>query len=377
MRDTVLQIIGDIGFTPDVDRLIGTVSDHHAIIPTLESRGADISAMPSGERAIFELVRKRLIAAVSPKHIYEAVTVTLDCGGNTFTAKGRTVIEQGWKAVQNTPENDEDGEAEDNNNLPELSKGQTFDSVSVTVREGSTKPKPHHTEASILAAMESAGAEDFKEIQGEVERKGIGTSATRAAILEALVKRGYVQRSKKNLIPSDRGKNLIAILPTPLTSAKLTAAWEEKLLRVQGGELAADEFMESIAAFIKFIVLSENKPKPEFAALFPNEKKNTAPSLGACPRCGSPIREGSKGYFCNNAACGFKLWKASKFWTAKKKTLTPTIVAALLKDGRVKLTGLFSDKTNKTYGATIMLDDDGGEFVNFKLEFEQTGRART
>jgi len=372
MRGTVLQIIGDIGFTPDVDRLVGAVSDHHAIIPTLESRGADISAMPGGEREIFELVRKRLIAAVSPKHIYEAVTVMLDCAGNTFTTKGKTVIEQGWKAVQNMPENDEDGDNEDSGSLPELSKGQTFDSVDVTVKEGSTKPKSHHTEASILAAMENAGAEDFKEIDGEVERKGLGTSATRAAILEALVKRGYVERSKKNLLPTDKGKNLITVLPNPLKSAKLTAEWEDKLLRVQRGELDPDEFMTNIAAFIKSIVLSENKPKPELAALFPNEKKNAAPSLGTCPRCGAPIREGVKGFFCDSRACGFKLWKESKFWTAKKKPLTAAIVADLLKDGRVAVKGLFSEKTGKKYDAVVVLDDTGGEFVNFKLVFSNS-----
>ena len=371
MRDTVLQIIGDVGFTPDVDRLVGAVSDHHAIIPTLESRNADISAMPSGERGIFELVRKRLIAAVSPKHVYEAVTVTLDCGGNTFTAKGKTVIEQGWKAAQDTPDSDEDGENEDNGSLPELSKGRVFDSVSVTVKEGSTKPKPHHTEASILAAMESAGAEDFKEIEGEVERKGLGTSATRAGILEALVKRGYVERVKKNLLPTDKGQSLIAVLPNALTSAKLTAQWEERLLRVQRGELDNDEFMSSIAAFIKSIVLSENKAKPEYAALFPNERKNAAPPLGNCPRCGSPIREGSKGFFCDNAACGFKLWKESKFWTAKKKPLTAAIVADLLKDGRTAIKGLYSEKTGKKYDATVIIDDTGDRFVNFKLDFDK------
>jgi DNA topoisomerase-3 len=284
MRDTVLRIIGETDFTPDVDRLVGAVSDHHAIIPTLESRNADTSALPSGEREIYELVRKRLIAAVSPKHVYEAVTVTLDCGGNTFTAKGKTVIEQGWKSAQNAPDADDDGDSEDSGDLPELSKGQAFDSAAVTVKEGFTKPKPHHTEASILAAMENAGAEDFKEIIGEVERRGLGTSATRAAILEALVKRGYDERSKKNLRPTDKAKNLITVLPNSLTSAKLTAEWEQKLLNVQKGELTADEFMGNIAAYIKSIVLSENKPKPEFAALFPNERKNAAPELGACPR---------------------------------------------------------------------------------------------
>ncbi|GHV12274.1 DNA topoisomerase [Clostridia bacterium] len=283
MKDTVLQIIGETDFTPDVDRLVGAVSDHHAIIPTFESKTADISAMPGGERAIYELVRNRLIAAVSPKHVYEAVTVALDCGGNTFTAKGKTVIEQGWKAVQNAPDTDDDGDTEDSGDLPALSKGQTFESVNVTVKEGFTKPKPHHTEASILSAMETAGAEDFKEIDGVPERTGLGTAATRSGILELLVKRGYVERVKKNLLPTDKGKNLIAVLPTALTSAKLTAIWEQKLLEVQRGELAADEFMVNIGAFIKAIVLDNDKPKPEFIHLFPNTRKNTE-SLGKCPR---------------------------------------------------------------------------------------------
>ena len=374
MRDTVLQIIGDTDFTPDARRLVGPVSDHHAIIPTLESKNADVSVMPSGEREIFELVRKRLIAAVSPKHIYEAVTVTLDCGGNTFTAKGKTVIEQGWKAAQAAPDADDDDESEDGGDLPELSEGRTFSGASVIVKEGFTKPKPHHTEATILSAMENASADDFKEIEGEVERKGLGTSATRAAILEALVKRGYAERVKKNLLPTDKAKNLIAILPDALTSAKLTAEWEHLLLRVQRGELAADEFMNGIAAFIKSVVLSENKAKPEFAALFPNEKKNTAPPLGTCPRCGSPIREWQKGFFCDKRDCGFKIWR-NKFWTAKKKPLTAAIVTALLKEGRVSLKGLLSEKTGRKYDATVVLDDTGDGYVNFKLEFN-AGRAK-
>jgi len=138
MRDTVLKIIGDIGFEPDIDRIVGKVTDHYAVIPTLESRTSDISALPSGERETFEIVRKRLIAAVSPKHVFEAVTVTLDCGGNTFTAKGKIVISPGWK----TQPDDGDDE-EDNGDLPELSKGQSFDSVSVSVKEGATTVAAH------------------------------------------------------------------------------------------------------------------------------------------------------------------------------------------------------------------------------------------
>jgi DNA topoisomerase-3 len=362
MRVTVMKILGDIGFTPDIDRIVGKISDHHAIIPTLESRGADVSAFPSGEREIYELVSKRLIEAVSQKHIYEAVTVTFDCAGNPFIAKGKTVIEPCWKS-DSVPEANEDNES---SNLPPLSKGQTFDSVQTSVKEGSTKPKPHHTEDTILKAMETAGDEDMPE---DAERWGIGTSATRAAILESLVKRGFVERVKKNLMPTDKGKRLIAVLPDTLTSPKLTAEWEHKLLQVQKNELNVDEFLNGIAEFTKAIVKDNSTPNPKFAAIFPDAKKQTAPELGKCPRCGSPVREGIKGYFCDKNDCGFKLWKESKFWTAKKKPLTAAIVSALLKDGRVNLKGLFSEKTGKKYDAAVVLSDTGDGFVNFRLDF--------
>jgi DNA topoisomerase-3 len=230
--------------------------------------------------------------------------------------------------------------------------------------------------------MENAGAEDFREIDGEIERRGLGTSATRAGILEALVKRGYVERSKKNLIPTDKGKNLIAVLPTALTSAKLTAEWEQKLLCVQRGELAADEFMSGIAAFIKAIVLENNAPKPEFANLFPSAGKNavSAPSLGRCPRCGGDVTEWAKGFSCvNSKTCGFKLWKDSKFFTAKKKPLTAAIVGRLLKDGKVALKDLWSEKTGKAYNATVFFDDEGtgkvGQYVNFRMEFDNAAKG--
>jgi DNA topoisomerase-3 len=404
MRETVLKIIGTTGFTPDIDRVVGTVSDHHAIIPTLESLNADIEAFPSGERGVFNLIRKRLIEAVSPKHVYESVTVTFDCIGYIYTAKGKTVLEAGWKTDNSAEENEE----EDSCGLPPLSKGQSFESVTATVREGTTKPKPHYTEDTILKAMETAGAEysvpsepvGFVEEGGvtahadngdlppleqsevrsgapdDTDRKGLGTPATRAGILEALIKRGYVVRVKKNLIPGDKGKNLIAVLPEELTSAKLTSQWEHKLLQIQRGELDGAEFMDGIAEFTQSIVLSNNAPKPEFADLFPEAKKPAAPELGKCPRCNSPIREGKKGFFCDKPDCGFKIWKSGIFWTAKKKPLTAAIVSAMLKDGRVALKGLYSEKTGKEYNATVTLEDSGDGFVNFHLEFENGGKKQ-
>jgi DNA topoisomerase-3 len=214
--------------------------------------------------------------------------------------------------------------------------------------------------------MENAGAEDMPD---DAERKGLGTPATRAAILEKLVKAGFIERAKKNLIPTDKGRNLIAVLPDSLTSAKLTAEWENKLKLVERGEMSADGFMFGIAAFIRAIVAENSKPNPAFAALFPESKKSNAKPLGVCPRCGSPVREGAKGFFCDSRACGFKMWKNAKFWTAKKKPLTATIAAALLKDGRVFVKGFTSEKTGKEYDATVVLSDDGGKYVGYKLEF--------
>jgi DNA topoisomerase-3 len=364
------------------------VSDHHAIIPTAEAVKGDLSALPSGERAILDMLICRVVCAVGEKHRYLETVVTLEAGGAEFRTRGKVVTHNGWKdyaAAQNDGANeDSDGDDDDESgdkSLPEIAEGQTFPAAA-KLKEGFTKPKPHYNEAGILTAMENAGAEDFKEIDGEIERKGLGTSATRAACLEALVKRGYVERSKKNLLPTDKGKNLIAILPTALTSAKLTAEWEQKLLNVQRGELAADEFMSGIAAFIKAIVVENNAPKPEFANLFPNAGKNavSAPSLGECPRCGGDVTEWAKGFSCvNSKTCGFKLWKDSKFFTVKKKPLTAAIVGRLLKDGRVALKDLWSEKTGKTYNATVFFDGEGagkfGQYVNFRMEFDNAAKG--
>ena len=362
MRDTVQKLITITDFTPDIDRLIGEVSDHHAVLPTVESTRSDISALPSGEADILNLVRRRLAAAVSPKHVYEAVTVTLDCGGAVFTVKGKTVLEPGWKLGE--PADDSD-ESEDDTALPELSKGQLFDSATVIVKESFTKPKPRHTEDTLLSAMENASAEEMPD---DAERKGLGTPATRAAVIEKLVKAGFAERKKKALLPTDKAKNLVAILPATLTSAQLTAEWEHRLLNVQRGKLSETEFMDGINAFITDIVRENKAPKPEFTALFPSERSKYEP-VGVCPRCGAAIREGSKGFFCDTKTCDFKLFKDNKFWTSKKKPLTASIVTALLDKGHVKLKGLYSAKTGKKYDATVMLSDDGGKYVNYTIAF--------
>lgn len=331
------------------------VSDHHAVIPTVSAGSADLDALPLGEREILKLTARGLLRAVSAPHRYAETTVTLDCGGHSFTARGKTVIVPGWKVYE---------QEKKENALPELTDGQTVPVTAATVKEGQTTPPKHYTEDTILSSMETAGAKDMPE---DAERKGIGTPATRAAILEKLVSSGFVERwkSKKitTLIPSTLGTALITVLPEALQSPLLTAEWEHRLKEIERGELVPEDFMEGIAAMLRELIQTYHAV-PGAAVLFPPEQE----SIGKCPRCGRGVVEKKQGFFCQDRGCGFALWKNSKFFSAKKKQLTKTVASALLKDGSVKLTGCWSEKTGKTYDATVVLNDDGQK-VSFILEF--------
>lgn len=358
---------------PDIDRVTdgSKVTDHHAIIPTVEIARTDLSELPSGERDVLTLIAARLLSATAQAHRFEAVTAVLDCQSNSFTAKGKTVLQAGWKEVeclyrmglkQSKPEDDENMDA----SLPMLQEGQVFETVSASVREGKTSPPKHYTEDSLLAAMETAGTEDMPE---DAERKGLGTPATRAATLEKLVSAGFVQRKKKQLIPTEKGTNLILVLPDNIKSPMLTAEWESMLKQVERGEVPAKDFMDGIADMSRALVKAHTAPEECFAGLFPDAKKNGREAVGTCPRCGGTVYEGKKGFFCDNRDCSFALWKDIKFFSGKKKSITKPVAAALLEEGRVSMSGLYSEKTGKTYDAVVLLDDTGEKYVNFKLEF--------
>ncbi|MDL2217896.1 DNA topoisomerase 3 [Christensenellaceae bacterium OttesenSCG-928-M15] len=346
------------------------VSDHHAVIPTVSVFDADLEALPKGERAVLELVANRLICAVSQPYEYAETTVVVDCAGHDFTAKGRAILNPGWKnldskykaTLKNKPEPDKDSEAKA---LPIVTNGQQFGVVVAAVKEGKTSPPKHFTEDSLLAAMETAGA---KETPADAERKGLGTPATRAAILEKLVTVGFVERKKSkktvNLMPTPEGIALITVVPEQIQSPSMTAEWEHQLGQIERGEADADSFISGIAAMLTDLTRTY-EPIPGADVLFPSKYE----SVGKCPRCGSRIADTQKGFFCERHDCKFAIWKDNKFFAMKKKKLTTDIVAALLSDGRVKLTGLHSEKTGKTYDAVVVMEDTG-TFVNFKLEFE-------
>ena len=358
---------------PDIDRVTddSKVTDHHAIIPTVEIARTDLSELPSGERDVLTLLAVRLLCATTQVHRFEAVTAILDCQGYTFTAKGKTILQSGWKEVERIHRMSiRQSETEHKENeavaLPVLQEGQTFEAVSASLREGKTSPPKHYTEDTLLSAMETAGAEDMPE---DAERKGLGTPATRAATLEKLVSAGFVQRKKKQLIPTEKGKNLIAVLPDNIKSPILTAEWESMLKQVEHGELSATSFMDQIADMSRTLVKEHTAPEERFADLFPSSKGTVHEAVGVCPRCGAPVYEGKKGFFCDNRECSFALWKDNRFFSSKKKSITKSVAAALLKEGRISMSGLYSEKTGRTYDAEVILDDTGGKYVNFKLEF--------
>ena len=339
------------------------VSDHHAVIPTVSAGSAELDALPLGEREILKLTARGLLRAVSAAHRFAETTVTLDCGGHSFTAKGKNVIVPGWKTYAQE-------QREKDSALPELTEGQTISVVAATVKEGQTTPPKHYTEDTILNSMETAGAKDMPE---DAERKGIGTPATRAAILEKLVSSGFVERRKSKkvttLIPSALGTALITVLPEALQSPLLTAEWEHRLKGIERSELPPEVFMDGIAAMLRELIQTY-EAVPGAAVLFPPEFE----SIGKCPRCGKNVLEKKQGFFCEDRGCGFALWKNSKFFSTKKKQLTKAVATKLLTDGKVKLTDCYSPKTGRIYDATVLLDDDGKQ-VNFKMQFEKEGES--
>ena len=345
------------------------VTDHHAVIPTRNLQGADLSGLPVGEKAVLELVALRLLCAVAEPHTYAETAVTVECAGAEFAAKGRTVKQLGWRALDaayraGLKNAEPDKEIEDKA-LPELSEGQTLPLSGAAVKEGKTTPPKHFTEDTLLAAMENAGKEDMPD---DAERKGIGTPATRSGIIEKLVSSGFVERRKSkkitNLLPTSTGTALITVLPEQLQSPQLTAEWEHRLKEIERGEILPDSFMDGIAAMLHELVQTY-KPIPGAEVLFPSGRE----VVGKCPRCGAEVTELQKGFFCENRACSFVLWKNSRFFTAKKKALTKSLAAALLKNGRAPLKGCYSEKTGKTYDAVVLLEDDG-QRTGYKLVFD-------
>ena len=352
---------------PEVTGLLNSkkVSDHHAVIPTMELEKMELSMLPESERNILFLAGARLLMASASSNVYETVTAIFSCEDYTFTAKGKTVLSSGWKEIEALflMSLKEKSDKENEKELPAFCEGESFDSFMIRVTEHDTLPPKAYTESTLLSSMERAGN---KETTEDAERKGLGTPATRAFIIEKIIKAGFVTRKGKQLLPTKDGMNLISVLPETLTSPLLTAEWENELSRIAKGETDADSFMERIEALTKELVENADIEKVK-AELFKQEKT----VIGLCPRCKSPVYEGKKNYYCSNRDCLFSMWKNDRFFKDRKITFTPKIAVALLKDKTVKVKNIYSHKTGKTYDGNVVLSDTGDKYVNYRIEIDR------
>ena len=362
----LLPFAQGLDLTPEVGRILNSkkVSDHHAIIPTSEFVKQGFTGLAESECKLMNLVCSKLLCAIAAPYEYETVTAVFSCAGNEFAAKGKTVLVPGWKEIdqrfRSTLKADGEEETETLNTLPELTEGQSYSVVS-DISEHFTSPPKAYTEDTLLSAMERAGTEDMPE---DAERKGLGTPATRAAILEKLVQMGFVQRKGKQLVPTKDGINLAVVLPESLTSPALTAEWENRLTEIAKGNADADEFMAEIEAQVRQLVKTYSCISADKQNLFQSKRV----IIGKCPRCNENVYEGKKNFYCGNRSCQFVMWKNDRFFEQRKKAFTPKIAAALLKDGKAKVKGLYSEKTGKIYDATVLLADTGGKYVNYRVE---------
>ena len=346
------------------------VSDHHAIIPTQSMANADLQELPAGERAVLQLIAVRLLVAVSKAHCYAETTMELTCADTVFTAKGKAVREEGWKGIEAIfrPER-KSKEEKEVKNLPVVSKGDVLTFEKVEIKEGKTSPPKHFTEDTLLQAMETAGADEMPE---EAERKGIGTPATRAGIIEKLVQKGFIERKGdkkvKYLIPTDKGVALITVMPEQIQSPSMTADWEEKLVRIEHRDYEAEAFMKEIEEMVTSLVKTYEVVKGADVLML----KNTV--IGKCPHCGSEVIERQKGWFCANRECRFVLWKDNGYFNHIGKRLTTHIVDQLLRDGRAQLKDCKSKKTGKNYNATVLLTTEADGRAKFQMEFDNGGK---
>ncbi len=339
------------------------VNDHHALLPTKSMAKADLAALPAGERNILRLIAARLLCAVGEPHRYAETTLTTICAEEEFSAKGKVVLSDGWKAVERKMLGELLGKQKEPAVLPDVQEQSQCCVTGAELKEGQTSPPKSYTEDTLLSAMQAAGADSMP--QG-VERQGIGTPATRAATIEKLVQKGFLERkgSKKTkvLLPTDKGKALITVMPEEIQSPEMTADWETKLLRIERGEMEPNEFMTEIKEMISSLVTTTEARKGANALM-----KNKV--IGVCPNCGKSVVEREKGWFCENRECRFVLWKDNAFFKRLGKRLDAHAADKLLRDGRVRLKGCKSAK-GKTYNATVLLSCEADGRSKFSPEFE-------
>ena len=339
------------------------VTDHHALLPTKSMANADLAALPAGERNILRLIAARLLCAVGEPHRYAETTIITICAGEEFSTKGKVVLSEGWKTVERKMLGELLDKQKEQAVLPDVQEQSQCSVAGAELKEGQTSPPKSYTEDTLLSAMQAAGADSMPE---GVERHGIGTPATRAATIEKLVQKGFLERKgnkkTKVLLPTDKGKALITVMPEEIQSPEMTADWETKLLRIERGEMEPETFMTEIKEMISSLVTTTEAAKGANALM-------KSKIIGVCPNCGKPVVEREKGWFCENRECRFVLWKDNAFFKRLGKRLDAHVADKLLRDGRVRLKDCKSAK-GKTYNATVLLSCEADGRSRFSLEFE-------
>ena len=360
------QIQPDVSAPVNAAQVINSkkVTDHHAIIPTKTAAGYDISSLPSGEQAILTLLAVRLICAVGTPCHYAETIVEAECAGQKFRTKGKTVMDMGWRRYAEKPVEDAEKNAEAGE-LPKLSEGMTLELAGVDLKEGKTSPPKRFTEDLLLSAMESASSDEFP---AGVERKGIGTPATRAAIIEKLVQKGFIERrgdkKAKYLCSTDKGNALVTVVPEQIQSPSMTADWEEKLLKIEHGEYDSNAFMGEISNMVSGLVKTYEAVKGADVLMQPERKV-----IGSCPACGSDVCETAKGWFCRDKSCKFALWKENRFFQTLGKQMTEELAKQLVNQGKARLTHCYSKKSGRYYDTTVHVETGEDGAAAFKLEF--------
>ena len=343
------------------------VTDHHAIIPTVVVSDANLDELLAGEREVLKLIVTRLLEAVSSPCLLLEATLEAEHEGEKFSAKGKQILDPGWRAVRNEEEKEEK-EKDFNLHLTGYEKeGEPLRIDVGNIKGGKTTPPKSYTEDTLLSAMERAGAEETPD---EAERKGLGTPATRAGIIEKLVRIGFLERKgdkkTKYLVPTHKGEALITVIPEYIQSASMTAEWEQKLLEVEKNTYDSEKFMEEIEEMIKHLI--------ETYEIIPDAEVLMHPSyapIGKCPHCGGDIVEKSKGFFCSNKECKFALWKDNRYFDAIGKKMNRQIAEQLLRGGRANLKKCKSQRSGKTFDATLLLTTDDQGTAKYALQFEK------
>ena len=346
------------------------VTDHHAIIPTASVDKANLEELPAGELEILKLIATRLLEAVSEPCRYMETIIDADCNGQDFKAKGKQIVSLGWKGIAPTKNSEKKSEENSQEISERITAGEMLSIRSAEYKEGKTTAPKSYTEDTILSSMEKAGVDEIPE---EAERKGLGTPATRAGIIEKLVRTGFLERrgdkKTKYLVPTHKGEALITVIPEAIQSASMTAEWEQKLLEIEKKVYSSEQFMKEIEELVTMLIDTYEVISDAEVLMHP-----VYMPLGKCPHCGKDVIEKSKGFFCSDKKCRFALWKDNRLFDSLSKKMTKQIAEQLLKNGKARLKKCRSVKTGKTYDCSVVLSVGDNGQAQFHLEFDNQGK---